>query len=33
MIRVIKTGSETIKKEEFNYFTFVPLLGEDGWKK
>jgi len=33
MIRVIKTGSETIKKEEFNYFTFVPLLGEGGWKK
>lgn len=32
MIRLTKTSKQKIKKEEFNYFAFVPLRGEKGWK-
>ena len=31
MIRIRKQGGNLIK-EEFDYFAFVPLLGEQGWK-
>lgn len=33
MIRLIKKGARKIEKESFDYFSFVPLLGEHGWKK
>jgi len=32
MIRLTKTSKQKINKEEFNYFAFVPLRGEKGWK-
>ena len=32
MIKLTKEGDQKVKKEEFNYFAFVPLLGEKGWK-
>ena len=32
MIRLTKERDHKVKKEEFNYFAFVPLLGEKGWK-
>lgn len=32
MLRITKSDGE-LKKEEFDYFAFVPLLGEGGWKK
>jgi len=32
MIRLVKKGPKKIKKETFDYFSFVPLLGEHGWK-
>ena len=32
MIRITKETDRKLKKEEFNYFAFVPLLGEKGWK-
>lgn len=31
MLRITKTKG-TLKKEEFDFFAFVPLLGEQGWK-
>lgn len=31
MVRIRKQGGKLLK-EEFNYFAFVPLLGEQGWK-
>lgn len=31
MLRITKTNSK-LKKEEFDNFAFVPLLGEQGWK-
>ncbi|MEP2772310.1 MAG: protein-L-isoaspartate(D-aspartate) O-methyltransferase [Fulvivirga sp.] len=31
MIRIIKEGDKKIKKETFDYFSFVPLRGEQGW--
>jgi len=31
MVKIRKTKGKLIK-EEFDYFTFVPLLGEQGWK-
>ena len=31
MIRIVKTAGK-LKKEEFDNFAFVPLLGEEGWK-
>ncbi|MEQ8924713.1 MAG: protein-L-isoaspartate(D-aspartate) O-methyltransferase [Fulvivirga sp.] len=32
MLRIIKKEDKKIKKETFDYFSFVPLLGEQGWK-
>lgn len=32
MLRITKVRGE-LKKEEFDFFAFVPLLGEQGWKK
>ncbi len=32
MLRVTKVNGE-LKKEEFDFFAFVPLLGEQGWKQ
>lgn len=32
MLRITKKNNKLIK-EEFEYFAFVPLLGEQGWKK
>lgn len=31
MVRVLKTAENDFKKEEFNFFSFVPLLGKYGW--
>lgn len=31
MVRIIKKG-DRLKKEEFDNFAFVPLLGEEGWE-
>jgi protein-L-isoaspartate(D-aspartate) O-methyltransferase len=31
MVKISKRGS-TILKEEYDYFAFVPLLGEQGWQ-
>jgi hypothetical protein len=31
MVRITKTKGTPLK-EEFDYFAFVPLLGEGGWK-
>jgi len=33
MLRIKKTSTGKIEKKEFNNFSFVPLLGEKGWKK
>ena len=33
MLRITKVDDKKIRKEEFTDFAFVPLLGEDGWKK
>lgn len=32
MIRLVKKSRKKIVKESFDYFSFVPLLGEHGWK-
>ncbi len=32
MVRLTKESKLKLKKEEFNYFAFVPLLGDKGWK-
>jgi protein-L-isoaspartate(D-aspartate) O-methyltransferase len=32
MLRITKVKGE-LKKEEFDFFAFVPLLGEQGWKQ
>jgi protein-L-isoaspartate(D-aspartate) O-methyltransferase len=32
MLRIRKQKGKLIQ-EEFDYFAFVPLLGEQGWKK
>ncbi|GIV36313.1 MAG: protein-L-isoaspartate O-methyltransferase [Cyclobacteriaceae bacterium] len=32
MVRITKKGNKLIR-EDFDYFSFVPLLGEQGWKK
>ena len=32
MLRLTKTGQNKIRKEEFHHFSFVPLLGSDGWR-
>ncbi|MDH5380652.1 MAG: protein-L-isoaspartate(D-aspartate) O-methyltransferase [Cyclobacteriaceae bacterium] len=31
MIRIKKIDNKKLKKEEFDYFSFVPLKGEKGW--
>lgn len=31
MLRITKQGDKKIKKETFDYFSFVPLRGEQGW--
>jgi protein-L-isoaspartate(D-aspartate) O-methyltransferase len=33
MIRLTRQSDQKLLKEEFNYFAFVPLLGEKGWNK
>jgi protein-L-isoaspartate(D-aspartate) O-methyltransferase len=33
MVRLTKCQNNQIIKEEFDYFSFVPLLGEHGWKR
>lgn len=33
MLTIEKLADGTIKKNEHNYFSFVPLVGEKGWKK
>ncbi len=32
MLRLTKVSDKKIKKETFDYFSFVPLLGDEGWK-
>ena len=31
MIRLTRQSEQKVLKEDFNYFAFVPLLGEKGW--
>ena len=33
MLRLTKQSDGRITKEEYSNFSFVPLLGDDGWKK
>lgn len=33
MLSIIKTGENTTETIELDYFAFVPLIGEKGWKK
>lgn len=33
MVRVTKKSEEKVSKEYFEYFSFVPLVGEFGWNK
>ena len=33
MVRITKEGDKKIRKETFDYFSFVPLLGKQGWGK
>lgn len=33
MVKVTKKGEDEISKEYFDYFSFVPLVGEFGWDK
>lgn len=33
MLRLTKLSDGRITKEEFSNFSFVPLLGDDGWRK
>jgi len=33
MLRITKTAENKVQSETFTDFKFVPLLGEDGWKK
>lgn len=32
MVKVTKLSDKKIKKQTFDYFSFVPLLGDEGWK-
>ncbi|MEX2593269.1 MAG: protein-L-isoaspartate(D-aspartate) O-methyltransferase [Anditalea sp.] len=32
MLKLTKKSENQIVKEEFDYFSFVPLLGEEGWE-
>ena len=31
MLRIIKQSDKKIKKETFDYFSFIPLRGDEGW--
>lgn len=31
MYRITRTGESSIREEKFDYFSFVPLKGEEGW--
>ena len=33
MLQITKEKDGRIRKKEFNYFSFVPLLGEHGWEE
>jgi len=33
MMRIIKHGEKTYKKESHDFFSFVPLVGKFGWKR
>lgn len=33
MLRLTKQADGSVRKEEYSNFSFVPLLGDDGWKK
>ncbi len=33
MITIQKIDEQKLIKKEHNYFSFVPLVGEQGWKK
>lgn len=33
MLRLTKQTDGTVTKEEYSHFSFVPLLGNDGWNK
>jgi len=33
MVKIIKISDKQLKKESFSYFSFVPLLGKEGWNK
>lgn len=33
MLRITRTSEEDYQTEEFDYFSFVPLLGKQGWNK
>ena len=33
MLRITKQKDGSLTKEEYSNFSFVPLLGDDGWKK
>jgi len=33
MLLITKEAGGKVSKKEFNYFSFVPLLGEHGWEK
>ena len=33
MIRLVKKSETKIVKEDFDYFSFVPLVGKFGWNK
>ena len=33
MLRITRKAEEEFQTEEFDYFSFVPLLGKQGWNK
>jgi protein-L-isoaspartate(D-aspartate) O-methyltransferase len=33
MMKIVKHGENTYKKESHDFFSFVPLVGEFGWRK
>ncbi len=33
MMRITRKGEKQFTQEEFDYFSFVPLLGKNGWQK
>jgi protein-L-isoaspartate(D-aspartate) O-methyltransferase len=33
MLRITRSSEKELQREEFDHFSFVPLLGEQGWKK